>query len=202
MSYMSGTILRVADVDQFVSDWNDVGKQLHLDAGATSTRISQSVFAGEDAGNVGIACEWDTLDVAMEFPGTIRSNAQAIEVMKSHGAEVLRRSVMRVQATRGSLEGKYGSLVVGTGDPATPEQMEANADAFWGHIQGGANGVMWAQAVAAGPMTGAYLTMSLSDSVDQLMTEGQKTFADPAIQQILASMNFQLTGRSLFKVLG
>ena len=33
MSYMSGTILRVADVDQFVSDWNDVGKQLHLDAG-------------------------------------------------------------------------------------------------------------------------------------------------------------------------
>ena len=38
---------------------------------------------------------------------------------------------------------------------------------------------MWAQAVAAGPMTGAYLTMSLSDSVDQLMTEGQKAFADP-----------------------
>ena len=61
---------------------------------------------------------------------TIRSNAQAIEVMKSHGAEVLRRSVMRVQATRGSLEGKYGSLVVGTGDPATPEQMEANVMPF------------------------------------------------------------------------
>ena len=202
MSYMSGTILRVADVDQFVSDWNDFAKQLHLDAGATSARISQSVFSGEDAGTIGLACEWDTLDAAMEFPGKIRSNAQIAEMMKSTGVEVLRRSMMRVQATRGSLEGKYGSLVVGTGDPATPEQMEANADAFWGHLQGAGNGAVWAQAVAAGPMTGAYLTMSLSDSVDQLIAAGQKAFADPAIQQILASMNFQLTGRNLFKVLG
>ena len=202
MSYMSGTILRVADVDQFVSDWNDFGKQLHLDAGATNTQISQSVFAGEDAGTIGLACEWDTLDVAMEFPGTIRSNAQAVELMKSTGVEVVRRSVMRAHVTRGSLEGKYGSLVVGTGDPATPEQMDANADAFWGHLQGAGNGAVWAQAVAAGPMTGAYLTMSLSDSVDQLIAAGQKAFADPAIQQMMASMNFQLTGRNLFKVLG
>ena len=202
MSYMSGLILRVADVDRFVAGWNDFGKQTFLDAGATSARISQSVFAGEDAGNIGIASEWDSIDVAIEAPAAILNIPESAEMMKSAGAEMLRRSLMRVQATRGSLEGKYGSLVVGTGDPATPEQMEANADAFWGHIQGGANGAMWAQAVAAGPMTGAYLTMSLSDSVDQLMTEGQKAFADPAIQQILASMNFQLTGRSLFKVLG
>ena len=202
MSYMSGTILRVADVDQFVSDWNDVGKQLHLDAGATSARISQSVFAGEDAGTVGIACEWDTLDVAIEGPGTIRNSAQAIELMKSAGVEVVRRSLLRVHVTRGSLEGKYGSLVVATGDPATPEQMEANADAFWGHIQGGGNGAQWAQAVAAGPMTGAYLTMTLSDSLDQLMAASQKAFADPANQQMMASLNFQLTGRNFFKVLG
>ena len=202
MSYMSGLILRVADVDRFVAGWNDFGKQTFLDAGATSARISQSVFAGEDAGNIGIASEWDSIDVAIEAPAAILNIPESAEMMKSAGAEMLRRSLMRVQATRGSLEGKYGSLVVGTGDPATPEQMEANADAFWGHLQGAGNGAVWAQAVAAGPMTGAYLTMSLSDSVDQLMAAGQEAFADPAIQQILASMNFQLTGRSLFKVLG
>ena len=202
MSYMSGLILRVADVDRFVAGWNDFGKQTFLDAGATSARISQSVFAGEDAGNIGIASEWDSIDVAVEAPAAILNIPESAEMMKSAGAEMLRRSLMRVQATRGSLEGKYGSLVVGTGDPATPEQMEANADAFWGHLQGAGNGAVWAQAVAAGPMTGAYLTMSLSDSVDQLMAAGQEAFADPAIQQILASMNFQLTGRNLFKVLG
>ena len=35
--------------------------------GATSTRISQSVFAGEDAATLGSHVS-DTLDVAMEFP--------------------------------------------------------------------------------------------------------------------------------------
>ena len=202
MTYMSGLIVRVADMDRFVSGWNDFGKQQFLDAGATSARISQSVFAGEDAGNVGIASEWDSLDVAMEAPGAIRNSAESVEMMKAAGVETLRRSLLLVQATRGSLEGKYGSLLVGTGDPATPEQSEANADAFWGQMQDGANGIQWHQGVAAGAMTGAYLTMTLCDSLDQLMAASQKMFANPEIQQMMAAQNFQLTGRNLFKVLG
>ena len=199
---MSGLIVRVADMDRFVSGWNDFGKQQFLDAGATSARISQSVFAGEDAGNVGIASEWDSLDVAIEAPGAIRNSAESVEMMKAAGVETLRRSLLLVQATRGSLEGKYGSLLVGTGDPATPEQSEANADAFWGQMQDGANGIQWHQGVAAGAMTGAYLTMTLCDSLDQLMAASQKMFANPEIQQMMAAQNFQLTGRNLFKVLG
>ena len=202
MTYMSGVIVRVADMDRFVSGWNDFGKQLHLDAGATSARITQSVFAGEDAGNVGVATEWDSIDAAMEAPAAVRYSPLAAELMKSAGAEVLRRSLLLVQATRGSLEGKYGSLLVGTGDPATPEQSEANADAFWGQMQDGANGIQWHQGVAAGAMTGAYLTMTLCDSLDQLMAASQKMFANPEIQQMMAAQNFQLTGRNLFKVLG
>ena len=202
MTYMSGLIVRVADMDRFVSGWNDFGKQQFLDAGATSARISQSVFAGEDAGNVGIASEWDSLDVAIEAPGAIRNSAESVEMMKAAGVETLRRSLLLVQATRGSLEGKYGSLLVGTGDPATPEQSEANADAFWGQMQDGANGIQWHQGVAAGAMTGAYLTMTLCDSLDQLMAASQKMFANPEIQQMMAAQNFQLAGRNLFKVLG
>ena len=202
MTYMSGLIVRVADMDRFVSGWNDFGKQQFLDAGATSARISQSVFAGEDAGNVGIASEWDSLDAAMEAPGAIRNSAESVEMMKAAGVETLRRSLLLVQATRGSLEGKYGSLLVGTGDPATPEQSEANADAFWGQMQDGANGIQWHQGVAAGAMTGAYLTMTLCDSLDQLMAASQKMFANPEIQQMMAAQNFQLAGRNLFKVLG
>ena len=202
MAYMSGLILRVADVDRFVAGWNDFGKQQFLDLGATSARISQSVFAGEDAGNIGLASEWDSIDAAMEHPAAVRSNPETAEMMKSAGVETLRRSLLLIQGTRGSLEGKYGSLLVGTGDPATPEQLEANADAFWGQMQDGTNGIQWHQAVAAGPMTGAYLTMTLCDSADQLMVASQKMFANPEIQQMMAAQNFQLTGRNLFKVLG
>ena len=202
MTYTSGLMVRVADMDRFVSGWNDFGKQQFLDAGATSAFISQSVFAGEDAGSVGIASEWDSLDVAMEAPGAIRNSAESVEMMKAAGVETLRRSLFLVQATRGSLEGKYGSLLVGTGDPATPEQSDANADAFWGQMQVGANGIKWHQGVAAGAMTGAYLTMTLCDSLDQLMAASQKMFANPEIQQMMAAQNFQLKGRNLFKVLG
>ena len=202
MAYMSGLIVRVGDMDRFVSGWNDFGKQQFLDAGATSARISQSVFAGEDAGNVGIASEWDSIDVAMEAPAAIRNSPESAEMMKSAGVETLRRSLLVVQTTRGSLEGKYGSLLVGMGDPATPQQTEDNAEAFWAQMQEGANGIQWNQAVAAGAMTGAYLTMTLSDSLDQLMAASQKMFAQPEIQQLMASQNFQLAGRNLFKVLG
>ena len=199
---MSGLIVRVGDLDRFVSGWNDFGKQQFLDAGATNARISQSVFAGEDAGNVGIASEWDSIDVAMEAPAAIRNSPESVEMMKSAGVETLRRSLLVVQTTRGALEGKYGSLLVGMGDPATPQQTEENAETFWGQMQEGANGIQWHQAVAAGAMTGAYLTMTLSDSLDQLMAASQKMFAQPEIQQLMASQNFQLAGRNLFKVLG
>jgi len=202
MAYMSGLILRVADVDRFVAGWNDFGKQQFLDLGATSARISQSVFSGEDAGNIGLASEWDSIDAAIEHPAAVRSNPETAEMMKAAGVETLRRSLLVIQATRGSLEGKYGSLLVGTGDPATPEQTEENAETFWGQMQEGANGIQWHQAVAAGAMTGAYLTMTLSDSLDELMAASQKMFAQPEIQQLMASQSFQLTGRNLFKVLG
>lgn len=77
MAYLSGLIVRVADLDRFVSGWNDFGKQQFLDAGATSARISQGVFAGEGAGEVGIASEWDSIDVAMEWPTAVRNSPQA-----------------------------------------------------------------------------------------------------------------------------
>ena len=189
-------------MDRFVAGWNDFGKQQFLDLGATSARISQSVFSGEDAGNIGLASEWDSIDAAIEHPAAVRSNPETAEMMKAAGVETLRRSLLVIQATRGSLEGKYGSLLVGTGDLATPEQTEENAETFWGQMQEGANGIQWHQAVAAGAMTGAYLTMTLSDSLDELMAASQKMFAQPEIQQLMASQNFQLTGRNLFKVLG
>jgi len=34
------------------------------------------------------------------------------------------------------------------------------------------------------------------------MASSQRMFANPEIQQMMAAQNFQLTGRSLFKVLG
>ena len=202
MSYMSGLVVRMSGEDEFVAGWNDFGKQQFLDAGATSARITQSVMAGEGAGTVGIATSWDSIDKAMEAPSALRANTAIATLLKSAGVQTLRRSLLAVQAERGTLEGKYGTMLAGVGAPATPEQLQANADTFYGHMQESANGITWMQAVAAGSKTGNYVTISMCDSLDQLMETSQKMFAMPEIQQMMASQNFELTNRSMFKVLG
>jgi hypothetical protein len=202
MSYMSGLIVQMSGLDEFVAGWNAFGKQQFLDAGATNARLSQSVMAGEGAGNVAVSSRWDSIDKAMEAASTIRANPETAAMMKSAGVQTLRRSLLAVQAERGTSQGKYGTMLTGIGDPATPEQLRANADTFYGHMQDSVNGITWMQAVAAGPMTGNYVTISMCDSLDQLMEASQKMFAMPEIRQMMASQNFQLTGRSMFKVLG
>ena len=47
--------------------------------------------------------------------------------------------------------------------------MDANADAFWAHMESGANGILWGRGVAAGPLTGLYIALTAADSADELM---------------------------------
>ncbi|MEC7844780.1 MAG: hypothetical protein VX594_05320, partial [Actinomycetota bacterium] len=57
----------------------------------------------------------------------------------------------------------------------------------------------WTQGIAAGALTGMYLTVSTSDSLDDLMSASTQMFADPDIQGRMAEMGFQLIQRSLFR---
>ena len=49
MSYISSLTLKVADLDQFVSGWNDYGKEASLRY-ASDVWASQAIMAGERAG--------------------------------------------------------------------------------------------------------------------------------------------------------
>jgi len=61
-----------------------------------------------------------------------------------------------------------------------------------------ANGIRWTQAMAAGPLTGMYATVTTADSLDQLMESSNEMFADPDIMGRMAEMGFQLIQRQLF----
>ena len=80
--------------------------------------------------------------------------------------------------------------------------MEANADAFWGHMESGANGILWGRGVAAGPLTGLYVAITAADSADSLMASSAAMFADPEIQGRMVEQNTQLVGRNMFRLLG
>lgn len=197
MTYMSGLIVRAADTGRLLADIDAFGRAAFEEAGAQNLWITQNVMAGESAGEIGIAADWDSVDTAVTAPDEMRAMPEFVESMQAAGIQTLRRSLMDVRMERGTLDGKFGSLIVSAGNLA--EDEEATADAIWAHMEKGTNGIRWTQAVAAGPLTGMYVTISTSDSLDALMAASNQMFADPAILEMMAEQNFQLIQRSLFR---
>ena len=62
VGYLSGLVIRVSDQSRFEADWNAFTRDMFLASGATRARALQNVMGGEQAGEINIACEWDSLD--------------------------------------------------------------------------------------------------------------------------------------------
>ena len=202
MTYMSGLIVRATNVGSLLADMDSFGREAFQDAGASNMWITQNVYAGDGAGEIGISTDWASIDAAVTAPDDLRARPEFVDAMQNAGIQTLRRSLVQIRAERGELEGKFGSLIVSAGAQQDQETIDANADAIWTHMQNGSSGLRWTQAIAAGPLTGMYITISTSDSLDDLMAASNQMFADPDIQGRMAAMGFQLIQRSLFRRLG
>ena len=202
MAYLSGLVVRVSDQNKFEEDWNSFGRQMFLDSGATTARVAQNVMGGDQAGEINIACTWDSLDLAIRAPGDLRKNPQMVETMQASGVQTLRRSLMLVDAERGVQEGEFLSMLVTSADQADAATMEANADAFWAHMESGANGIMWCRGLAAGALNGLYIALTAADSADALMAASAAMFADAGVQQLMVEQNAQMVGRAMMRVIG
>ena len=202
MAYLRGLVVRVSDQNKFEEDWNSFGRQMFLDSGATTARVAQNVMGGDQAGEINIACTWDSLDLAIRAPGDLRKNPQMVETMQASGVQTLRRSLMLVDAERGVQEGEFLSMLVTSADQADAATMEANADAFWAHMESGANGIMWCRGLAAGTLNGLYIALTAADSADALMAASAAMFADAGVQQLMVEQNAQMVGRAMMRVIG
>ena len=202
MAYLSGLVVRISDQNKFEEDWNSFGRQMFLDSGATTARVAQNVMGGDQAGEINIACTWDSLDLAMRAPGDLRKNPQMVETMQASGVQTLRRSLMLVDAERGVQEGEFLSMLVTSANQADAATMEANADAFWAHMESGANGIMWCRGLAAGALNGLYIALTSADSADALMAASAAMFADAGVQQLMVEQNAQMVGRAMMRVIG
>mgnify|MGYP003305378329 CR=1 FL=1 len=58
-----------------------------------------------------------------------------VESMQAAGIQTLRRSLMDVRMERGTLDGKFGSLIVSAGNLAQDELD--SSDAIWAHMKNG-----------------------------------------------------------------
>ncbi len=129
MAYLSGLVVRVTDQGRLVADMESFGSDMFREAGATRVRVLQNVMGGEQAGEINIACEWDSLDAAMRAPGDLRAKQEMIDSMQGAGVQTIRRSLIAIDAERGTQEGEFASLLVASGDqidPATAAARHAN----------------------------------------------------------------------------
>ena len=199
MTYMSGLIVRASDTNRLVADLESFGREAFQEAGATNLWVTQNVMAGEGAGEIGIACDWETVDAAVRAPDDMRAEPRFVEAMQAAGIQTLRRSLLNIITERGTLDGEFGSMIVSAGAPADQATMDASADAIWGHIEKGANGIRWGQGIAAGALTGMYITISTTDSLDDLVAASNEMFADPQILTMMGEQGFQLIQRAMFR---
>ena len=65
MTYMSGLIVRAADTERLLADMDAFGRAAFEEAGAQNLWITQNVMAGESAGEIGIAADWDSVDLSL-----------------------------------------------------------------------------------------------------------------------------------------
>ena len=133
MAYLSGLVVRASDQGRLVADMESFGSDMFLEAGAARVRVMQNVMGGDQAGEINIACEWDSLDAAMRAPGDLREKQEMIDSMQAAGVQTLRRSLISIEAERGTQEGEFASLLVHSGNPLDPATMNANLDQNWAH---------------------------------------------------------------------
>ena len=202
MSYISSLTLKVADLDKFVSGWNDYGKEASLRY-ASDVWASQAIMAGERAGEISVIYHWVSIDAAMEGVVALRNDDGIIKTLSESGSETVRRVLVRVDAERGGRNGKYTTLLTSTGDPITPEAQTAAVDRVWEVVsRHGGNGQMWGQVLSGGPMTGTFVLATMADSLDLLLEGTAEIMASSEQQQFLAEHNATLTGRIMSRRLG
>ena len=78
MTYMSGLIVRATNVDSLISDMDSFGREAFQDAGASNMWITQNVYAGDGAGEIGISTDWASIDAAVTAPNDLRARPEFV----------------------------------------------------------------------------------------------------------------------------
>ena len=200
MSYTVANMLRAPDPTLFVEGFNANARPHMESAGASRIRISQTVMGGEQAGVIGVAVEFDSIDSAVA--GISAASAAAAPKMRESGIQLISRVLVQTKAERGTPDGPFGSILQVSGDPIDDATWESNADTYWSHMSAGSTGQRFGQMIAACDRTGRYIAVTWTDSLSALQEASTAMFADSSIQQLLANQNSQMISRTMFRQIG
>ena len=202
MTYLVGIQMRAADSAGFASEFESWTKPLFMDLGATSARLSQTIFGSDQAGMLLAAATFDSIQTAAECEKNMNADPRVGETMARVGAQRVGRSLMVVRTERGELAGEYGSgLIISSSSQPTEDEVQKMSDDGWSIMGDHVNGIRQGQMIAAGERTGMWVAGTYADNLDDLMAGSAKLFADPQTQENMVRFGNQLVSRKLWRTL-
>lgn len=164
--------------------------------------MSQTMLGGEQAGIVMISFDWDSIDTAMSGLTAMNNEERVVSAFKAAGVVPQGRSLMQIDQERGVPEGSYFSAIMMTGSPIPPADQARDMDRNYGILSNySVTGMRLMQAVAAGEMTGSYLNVTYTNSLDQLMIGSKEVFSNPEMLTQMQKYNIQVHRRSISRML-
>lgn len=199
MSYTTTLIGRFNDVDTFLAEITDWGRDIAISAGATQMRINQMVMAGERAGKIATAYEAPTINASMEISAALNANPRIREMMVKVGVQIESRSLMRNIANRGTTDGAYSTYLMMNSDPVDDATLDSNLGDIWSHASAGFNGFQLTQAHAAGSTAFNYGLVTFTDDLDAAAAGSAKAVSSPEVQSHMATYNVSILGRAIMR---
>lgn len=164
--------------------------------------MSQTMLGGEQAGIVMISFDWDSIDTAMSGLTAMNNEERVVSAFKAAGVVPQGRSLMQIDQERGVPEGSYFSAIMMTGTPIPPRDQAKDMDRNYGILSNySVTGMRLMQAVAAGEMTGSYLNVTYTNSLDQLMVGSKEVFSNPEMLAQMQKHSIQVHRRSISRML-
>ena len=191
MAYSVSTRYQVADPSALIERAPEIRKKV-IAAGAEGGALIQPIAAGPVVGTMMALSVWKSVDASIEGLGKVYADPDVKALRENN--PVLGRSISRMMASHGDVDGQYVAVVRFTAS----EFSERGVAIVWekGKAQG-ISAVRASHCIAGGDNVGSYRAMFFTNSLDAWAQTIAELMADDEYLSEIARTNFKPVFRGI-----
>ncbi len=196
MSYSIATRYQVADPSALIEKAPEIRKKA-IAAGAEGAALIQPIASGPAVGTMVALSVWKSVDASIEGLGKVYADPDVKALRENN--PVLGRSISRIMASYGDIDGQYVALVRFTAS----EFSERGVAIVWekGKAQG-ISAVRASHCIAGGDEVGSYRAMFFTNSLDAWAQTVADLWADDEYISEMGRINFEPFYRGIARRFG
>lgn len=184
-----------------ISENMDLARRVYGAEGAS--RVAGSIaLTGQNVGSFTLSTMWDSSDACFAAREKILGSAEIQATMAAAQTKPLSFGVGTVVGERGNCEGSYVVAVVGSSSNPTDQGRQKLYDVTERLLvgNGACNGFRSVRMVAGGEMTGAFLNIFYTDSVDGFLAGSAASLTDQDFQAARADVGGEIHDRIISRM--